>query len=117
MSHAFNYTAVARVFKPDCACGHPASGRIWLEVNGTVRQNGDLADMGWKVSDIIANLSQSVRLAAGDLIYTGTPAGVGTIVPGDRLRGGVDGVGELRVRIVQPTHCLLAPLDSGLSQE
>ena len=56
--------------------------------------------MSWKVADIIANLSTLVRLEAGDLIYTGTPAGVGPLVPGDVLEGGVDGVGTLRARIV-----------------
>jgi fumarylpyruvate hydrolase len=55
--------------------------------------------MGWKVADIIANLSTMVRLEAGDLIYTGTPAGVGPIVPGDLLEGAVEGVGELRARV------------------
>ncbi|MGE5768860.1 MAG: fumarylacetoacetate hydrolase family protein, partial [Betaproteobacteria bacterium] len=65
-----------------------------------VRQDGDLAQMGWKVAEIIANLSTFVRLAAGDLIYTGTPAGVGPLVRGDVLEGGVAGVGTLRARIV-----------------
>jgi len=80
--------------------GHPERGRIWLSVNGEIRQDGDLAAMSWKVADIIANLSTLVRLEAGDLIYTGTPAGVGPLVPGDVLEGGVDGVGTLRARIV-----------------
>jgi fumarylpyruvate hydrolase len=80
--------------------GYPASGRIWLKVNGEIRQDGDLSDMGWKVADIIANLSTMVRLEAGDLIYTGTPAGVGPIVAGDLLTAGVDGVGTLTARIV-----------------
>jgi fumarylpyruvate hydrolase len=69
-------------------------------VNGEIRQDGDLAAMSWKVADIIANLSTLVRLEAGDLIYTGTPAGVGPLVPGDVLEAGVDGVGTLRARIV-----------------
>ena len=56
--------------------------------------------MLWNVAEVIANLSTSVRLAAGDLIYTGTPAGVGPLLPGDVLEGGVDGVGTLRARIV-----------------
>ena len=77
-----------------------AAGRIRLAVNGNVRQDGDLAAMSWKVADIIANLSTLVRLEAGDLIYTGTPAGVGAIVPGDVLAAAIDGVGTLRARIV-----------------
>jgi len=72
--------------------GHPASGRIWLAVNGETRQQGDLADMIWAVPDVIAYVSRSVELKAGDLIFTGTPAGVGALQPGDRVTGGVDGV-------------------------
>ncbi|MBR8214244.1 fumarylacetoacetate hydrolase family protein [Burkholderia vietnamiensis] len=74
------------------ATGHPASGRIWLAVNGDTRQQGDLADMIWAVPDVIAYVSRSVALKAGDLIFTGTPAGVGALQPGDRVTGGVDGV-------------------------
>jgi len=80
--------------------GHPASGTIWLKVNGEFRQSGDLSRMTWNVAEIIANLSTYVRLEAGDLIFTGTPAGVSTVVRGDVLVGGVDGVGELRVQFV-----------------
>lgn len=100
MGKGFDQSAVAGAIRPAADCGHPTSGRIWLAVNGVVRQEGDLAAMMWKVDDIIANLSTMVRLAAGDLIYTGTPAGVGPIVRGDRLEGGVDGVGMLQARIV-----------------
>ncbi|MGH6781373.1 MAG: fumarylacetoacetate hydrolase family protein, partial [Sphingomonadaceae bacterium] len=67
-------------------------GRIWLEVNGAARQQGDLADMIWRVPEIIAELSTWFALAPGDLIFTGTPAGVGPLLPGDRVKGGVDGV-------------------------
>lgn len=80
--------------------GHPASGAIWLKVNGALKQNGDLAQMTWKVAEIVANLSGFVALAPGDLIFTGTPAGVSTIVPGDALEAGIAGVGELRIRLV-----------------
>jgi len=79
---------------------HPARGAIWLKVNGEMRQNGDLAQMIWRVAEIIANLSSYVRLAPGDLIFTGTPSGVSTIVAGDVLEGGIDGVGELKIRLV-----------------
>lgn len=85
---------------PVASCGHPARGALWLKVNGELRQSGDLARMSWKVAEVIANLSQYVELASGDLIFTGTPAGVSTVVRGDLLEGGVDGVGELRVRLV-----------------
>ena len=100
MGKGFDQSAVCSEIHPVSAVAHPASGRIWLKVNGETRQDGDLAAMGWKVADIIANLSTMVRLEAGDLIYTGTPAGVGPIVPGDLLTAGVDGVGTLTARIV-----------------
>jgi fumarylpyruvate hydrolase len=100
MGKGFDQSAVAGVIRPAAQVGHPDRGRIWLAVNGEIRQDGDLAAMLWKVADIIANLSTMVRLAAGDLIYTGTPAGVGPLLPGDVLDAGVDGVGTLRARIV-----------------
>src|SRR5574343_179818 len=100
MSKGFDQSAVVSVLNPVAACGHPERGRIWLEVNGQCRQQGDLSDMMWRVPEIIANLSTLVRLEAGDLILSGTPAGVGPLVRGDVLRGGVEGVGELRARIV-----------------
>jgi len=79
---------------------HPAGGAIWLKVNGELRQSGDLAQMIWSVAEIIAKLSSYVRLAPGDLIFTGTPSGVSTIVAGDVLEGGIDGVGEQQIRLV-----------------
>lgn len=100
MGKGFDQSAVAGEIAPAASCGHPACGRIWLKVNGEVRQNGDLSAMMWKVPEIIANLSTLVRLEAGDLIYTGTPAGVGPLVRGDVLEAGVDGVGSLQARIV-----------------
>ena len=100
MGKGFDQSAVAGVIQPVAQVGHPDRGRIWLAVNGEIRQDGDLAAMLWKVADIVANLSTMVRLAAGDLIYTGTPAGVGPLLPGDVLEAGVDGVGTLSARIV-----------------
>lgn len=100
MSKGFDQSAVAGPITPAAVCGHPASGGIWLKVNEQLRQQGDLADMMWKVPEIIANLSTLVRLDAGDLIYTGTPAGVGPLQRGDVLTAGIDGVGSLQARIV-----------------
>ena len=100
MSKGFDQSAVCGPIRPVAQTGHPAAGRIWLEVNDQLRQEGDLAAMMWKVADIIANLSTLVELAAGDLIYSGTPAGVGPLQRGDRLVAGVDGVGSLSARIV-----------------
>ncbi|MDH3509070.1 MAG: fumarylacetoacetate hydrolase family protein, partial [Gammaproteobacteria bacterium] len=80
--------------------GHPARGRIWLTVNGDLRQDGDLGQLIWSVPEVIQQLSSLFRLEPGDLIYTGTPAGVGPVVAGDVLEGGVDGLGTIRVQIV-----------------
>ena len=85
---------------PVAACGHPSAGAVWLKVNGEPRQRGDLAQMTWKVAEVIANLSSYVKLVPGDLIFTGTPAGVSKVVRGDVLEGGIDGVGELSIRLV-----------------
>ena len=78
------------------------SGAITLEINGEIRQRGDIADMIWSVPEVIAHLSQYYHLSPGDLIYTGTPEGVGPVRPGDHLVGRVEGVGELTVTIAQP---------------
>ncbi|MGK2286878.1 fumarylacetoacetate hydrolase family protein [Pedomonas sp. V897] len=79
--------------------GHPRAGRIWLTVNGETRQDGDLAAMIWSVPEVIAELSTLYALKAGDLIFTGTPAGVGAVVPGDEIACGIDGLGTLTNRI------------------
>jgi fumarylpyruvate hydrolase len=92
---AFDHSAPITPIAPVESIGHPSRARIWLEVNDAPRQNGDIADMIWAVPEIIAELSTWFELASGDLIFTGTPAGVGPLNPGDRVRGGVDGVGVL----------------------
>ncbi len=99
MAKGFDQSAVCGALAPVATVGHPRAGAIWLKVNGELRQQGDLAQMGWSVEDIIANLSTLVRLQAGDLIYTGTPAGVGPLYRGDLLEAGVDGLPGLRARI------------------
>jgi fumarylpyruvate hydrolase len=78
---------------------HPSSGRIALTVNGQIRQEGDLAQMIWPVADVIAFISQSMRLCAGDLIFTGTPAGVGPVSRGDVLSAEIAGVGALTITV------------------
>ena len=80
--------------------GHPASGAITLKVNGTERQRGDLADQIWNVAETTAYLSGFVALKAGDLIMTGTPAGVGAVRRGDVLEGEIEGVGSVRTVVV-----------------
>ena len=69
-----------------------------------MRQDGELEQLIWSVPEIIGKLSQQVALAAGDVIFTGTPAGVGATVPGDRLEAEIDGVGKLAVTIGPPLH-------------
>jgi fumarylpyruvate hydrolase len=78
----------------------PSKGRIELRVNGQVRQTSDLSKLIWSVPEVIANLSELVRLAPGDLIMTGTPEGVAAVKRGDLLEGFVEAVGEIRCRIV-----------------
>jgi fumarylpyruvate hydrolase len=95
----FDRSAPLSPIVPASRSGHPARGRITLGVNGTLRQQGDLADMIWSVPEIIAELSTLFELAAGDLIFTGTPAGVGPLVRGDVAQGQIEGVGELTLRI------------------
>ena len=80
--------------------GHPSRGAIWLDVNGQRRQEGDLQAMIWKVPEMLAYLSTLFTLAPGDLIFSGTPAGVGPVQRGDVLAGGVAGVGSLTVQVV-----------------
>jgi fumarylpyruvate hydrolase len=78
------------------------AGAVTLEVNGEIRQRGDISDMIWSVPEVIAHLSQYYHLSPGDLIYTGTPEGVSPVRPGDRLVGRIDGLGELVVTIAEP---------------
>jgi fumarylpyruvate hydrolase len=95
LSKGFDHSAPMGAIRPAKLCGHLARGRITLSVNGELRQDGDLADMIWGVPDIIASLSRFVALAPGDLIFTGTPAGVGALQAGDRVEGSVEGAGSV----------------------
>lgn len=95
---AFDNSAPISALRPASAIGHPAKGRIWLNVNGKTRQDSDLTHLIWSVPETIAYLSGLFTLQPGDLIYTGTPEGVNAVGPGDLLEGGVEGVGELSVR-------------------
>jgi len=100
ISKAFDQAAPLGALHAAEQIGHPQRGRIWLSVNGEIQQDGDLRQLIWTVPEIIQHLSTYFRLEPGDLIYTGTPAGVGSTVSGDRLEGGVDGVGTVRIEIV-----------------
>ncbi|MDY0872976.1 fumarylacetoacetate hydrolase family protein [Dongia rigui] len=96
---AFEHAAPCSALQPAEQTGHPRQGAIWLKVNGAARQQGDLNQMIWKVPEMISYLSGLFTLRAGDLIFSGTPAGVGPVVRGDRLFGGVDGVGSLDLAV------------------
>jgi len=96
---AFERSAPCGSLAPAEAIGHPAEGRIRLSVNGETRQDGNLNQMIWPVPHIIAKLSQLFELAPGDLILTGTPAGVGPLAPGDKVTAEVEGVGALSFEI------------------
>ncbi len=97
----FDQSAPISALRKASEIGHPASGRIHIAVNGAVKQDGDLSQLIWPVADVIAFISQSMRLEAGDLIYTGTPAGVGPVQPGDVLKGEVAGVASLTIKIAK----------------
>lgn len=79
--------------------GQPLAGRIWLAVDGATRQDGRLEDLIWPVPDIVAIASRAMELKPGDLIFTGTPAGVGPVPPASHITGGIDGIGEIDIRI------------------
>jgi fumarylpyruvate hydrolase len=96
---AFDYSAPIAPLHPVEGTGHPTKGRIWLAVNDVVKQDADLAELIWPVADIISTVSQSMVLKAGDLIMTGTPAGVGPIEVGDSVTGGIDGLGTIKIKI------------------
>ena len=96
MAKGFDQSAPIGTLAPVEKIGHPAAGRIWLSVDGAVKQDADLSQMIWSVPAIIAELSRFVTLAPGDLIFTGTPAGVGAVTKGAIIEGGIDGVGTLR---------------------
>ena len=94
MSKGFDASAPCSPLVPASTLGHPEGKLIWLDVNGQRKQEGNLHDMIWSVPEMIAALSRLVALAPGDLIYTGTPSGVGQINPGDVVTGGVADVAE-----------------------
>ena len=96
---AFDHSAVCGPVHPVSSVGHPDSGAIRLMVNGELRQQGDLADMIWRIPEQIAILSSSVEIRPGDLLYTGTPAGVSPLQPGDECTVEIEGLGRVSTRI------------------
>lgn len=99
LGKGFDQSAPCAPISPVAKVGHIAKGAIWLKVNGKLRQQGDISQLIWNVPETIAYLSGFVTLAAGDLIYSGTPAGVAAVVKGDRLEGHVDGLEDLAITI------------------
>jgi fumarylpyruvate hydrolase len=97
---AFEHSAPVGPITPAAEIGHLDSGSISLQVNGDMRQQGDMNQMIWKVPEMISYLSEYYELAAGDLIMSGTPAGVGPVVRGDVMVGAIEGLGELEVKVV-----------------
>jgi len=100
LGKAFDESAPIAPLRPVAVFGHPAKQAIWLTLDGADRQRSTLNELIWSVPEIIANLSTFFTLKAGDLIYTGTPEGVGPVARGQTLRGGIDGLGELTVKLV-----------------
>jgi len=97
---AFERSAPIGPVQPVSEIGHPDQGRVALSVNGTLRQEGDLNQMIWKVPEMISYLSEYFELAAGDVIMSGTPSGVGAVVKGDTMDLTVEGIGEMTVTVV-----------------
>ncbi|MGV3650570.1 MAG: fumarylacetoacetate hydrolase family protein [Devosia sp.] len=97
---AFEGSAPLGPIVPVAAAGHPAKGAITLDVDGAQRQSGDLSEMIWSVPELIAELSRHYRLMPGDLIFTGTPAGVGAVKRGETMTGTVEGVGTISFKVV-----------------
>lgn len=96
----FDHSAPCSPLVPAAECGHPTCGAIWLSVNDARKQQGDLAEMIWSVPEIVAAASCAIELQAGDLIFTGTPSGVGPLSRGDRVVCAVEGIAELAIRIL-----------------
>jgi fumarylpyruvate hydrolase len=99
VAKGFDRSAPITAITPVTGAAHVSKGRIWLKVNGELRQQGDISDLIWSIPEVIAELSTLFELAPGDLIYTGTPAGVAAVKSGDRIEGSVDGLDTLTTTI------------------
>lgn len=97
---AFEHSAPISALVPVEKIGNPDTGAIWLELNGRRVQEGDLSQMIWKIPEVIAELSKLFTLAPGDIIMTGTPAGVGPVIKGDHIICAVDGVAQLSLTVI-----------------
>ena len=99
LSKGFDQSAPCATISPVSKVGHIGKGAIWLKINGEIRQQSDISNLIWSVPETIAYLSRYVELAPGDLIYSGTPDGVGAVVRGDKLHGHVDGLEDLNITV------------------
>jgi fumarylpyruvate hydrolase len=97
---AFERSGPCSEIVPASEIGHPSQGKIWLKVNGEIRQQGDLNQMIWKTAEQVSILSRFFTLQPGDVIFTGTPSGVGPVKRGDQLHGFVEGIGDLQIKVV-----------------
>lgn len=95
----FDFSAPIAPLRPISEVGHPKTGRIWLAVNGVVKQDSDISKLIWPVADIISICSRSMALKPGDIIMTGTPEGVGPVQSGEEMTGGIDGIGKIRISV------------------
>ena len=91
--------AVIGSIRPANMTGHPSEGRIWLSVNDQIRQDSNINQLIWSVPEIVSDLSKFYHLSPGDLIYSGTPSGVGAVLPGDLIQGEIEEVGSISLRI------------------
>src|SRR5262245_21356590 len=97
---SFDRSAVLGPLQPAAKVGHFAQGAIWLKVNGQTKQNANLNQMIWNVAEQISNLSRAFELMPGDIIYSGTPENVGPVVKGDVMDAHIDGLPDIRVKVV-----------------
>ena len=96
----FDAAAPCTAIRPASEIGHPSDARIWLAVDGQIRQDSNINKLIWSIPETIEHLSGLWTLQPGDLIYSGTPEGVGPVEKGETMTGGVDGVGEIEIKIV-----------------
>jgi fumarylpyruvate hydrolase len=96
----FNQAAPISPLQLAADIGHPVNGKIRLMVNNSIRQDGDINEMIWSVPESISKLSAFFELVPGDILFTGTPSGVGKIVSGDNVKGKIDGIGDIEINII-----------------